>query len=333
MTPTALWVTAEPALRNYWYPVARADALVDSPIARRLLGEDLVLWRSTSGVAAALDRCPHRGARLSLGWVDNSSIVCPYHGWEYGSDGRVSCIPTSPPGSALPPKAVLDVALTEERYGWIWVCLDADPVVPIPDVPEFGSDGWRAVHEPESMWDCAAPHIIDNNLIPSHVAFVHRGTFGNPQRPEVDVPEPESTPFGLRTSNEYPVESRPGEVGSTTRITSTEVHAPFLMVIRLDYPDGLTHIMVKACTPVDDRVTRQLQIVIRNDDEASRPSADIVAFDADVWTEDKLVLETGDPTFHIDLTAEVHVNCDRSSIEYKRLLGRVLDGTFPDAVV
>ena len=78
MPPSALWVTAEPELRKYWYPVARVDALGDEPMARRLLGVDLVLWKVGTDVLAAVDRCPHRGARLSLGWTSNSSIVCPY---------------------------------------------------------------------------------------------------------------------------------------------------------------------------------------------------------------------------------------------------------------
>ena len=329
MGASSLTVTAEPALRQYWYPVARLDAIDDAPIARRLLGADLVLWRSGAEVVAAIDRCPHRGARLSLGWMRDTSIVCPYHGFEYGSDGAVVHIPSLGEGGALPRKAVLDVVLAEVRYDWIWVCLDPDPIAPIPHVEEHGSDGWRAVSEPEDLWSCPAPHLIDNNLSPAHIAFVHRGTFGSPDEPEVPVPDVERTSFGLRQRYEVPVQSRPGEVGGTIRSTTSEVHAPFFMVIRIVYPDGVGHTMLKAATPVDDHSTRQLQQILRSDSEADRPAADIAAFDAEVWAEDKVVLESGDPAFHLDIKADVHVSSDRTSVEYRRLLAEVVDGSFP----
>ena len=58
------------ALRYHWYAVAESADLGGPPVAVRLLGRDLVLWRSASGdVVAAPDRCPHREAPLSGGTV------------------------------------------------------------------------------------------------------------------------------------------------------------------------------------------------------------------------------------------------------------------------
>jgi hypothetical protein len=108
------------------------------------------------------------------------------------------------------------------------------------------------------------------------------------------------------------------------RRTTTDVHGPFLGVIRIDYPDGLTHIMIKSCTPVDDGHTRQLQVVLRNDTEEQRPEADIIAFDAQVWQEDKVVLEHCAAGFGLDLVANVHLRTDRASIEYRRHLAKLI---------
>jgi phenylpropionate dioxygenase-like ring-hydroxylating dioxygenase large terminal subunit len=321
-----LRLTDEPRLRRYWYPIAGVDAAADKPIARTLLGVDLVLWRPESGsVRAALDRCPHRDARLSRGWIDGCALVCPYHGWEYGSSGRATRIPQLEADEAhLPPRAALDMVTVVERYGWVWACLAPEPIAPIPEIVEYGAPGWRVVPEPESEWDCAAPLLLENNLDPGHIAFVHRSSFGSPEVPLVPIADVEHTVTGLWTRYEIPVQSRPGETGATVRRTTTDVYGPLLAVIRIDYPDGLSHIMIKSCAPVDDCHTRQLQIVLRNDTEGDRPAADIIAFDANVWEEDKAVLEHCAAGFRLDLRANVHTRTDRPSVEYRRMLARMV---------
>lgn len=323
-------VTGIPALRAYWYPLARLDALADGPVARRLLGVDLVLWSAGGGdVQAALDRCPHRDARLSTGHVADGCLVCPYHGWEFGGGGRAVHLPQLDEGAAIPPRARLDVVRAEARYGWVWVALD-EPRLPIPDIPELDEPGWRVIHDPESEWACSALHLLDNNLDPSHVAFVHGGTFGAGAPKKVTMPQVSRTATGMRTYVELPVAGRHGEDELTTvRATSTDIWGPALMISRIHYPDGLIHLMLKATTPVDDGSTRQLQLIVRNDTEADRDAASIIAFDQRTWVEDKAVLERCWSDFHLDVTANVHLKVDKGSIEYRRLLADIASGAFP----
>lgn len=276
-----LLVCQQPALRNFWYPIARADTCVSRPVARTVLGTELMI--------EPVDPGPDRPVRCA------------------GSDGAA--------------------VRAELRSGWVWACLGT-PTEPIPDVPR-SSGRWRLVHEPETLWACSAPHLVDNNLDPAHIAFVHRGSFGTPTRPEVPVADVSRTTTTLTQSYAIDVESRPGETGRTTRMTSKVVHLPFLMVTRIDYPDGVGHIMVKACTPVDDSHTRQLQMVLRTDTEADRPAEEIIAFDQQVWSEDRRVLETTWPDYHLDLTANVHLKTDRASIEYRRALRDLLQRSAP----
>ena len=82
------------ALRACWHPVAFAAGLGDRPAHADLLGEPLVLWRGPDGAPRVMsDLCVHRGTALSLGWISGEELVCAYHGWRYGADGRCVAIP------------------------------------------------------------------------------------------------------------------------------------------------------------------------------------------------------------------------------------------------
>jgi len=80
----------ERGLRNLWYPIAPSWKVGRNPLGLTRLGERIVLWRDGEGTVHALeDRCPHRGARLSLGWNLGVRLACWYHGVEVGADGTV----------------------------------------------------------------------------------------------------------------------------------------------------------------------------------------------------------------------------------------------------
>ncbi|WP_347140566.1 Rieske (2Fe-2S) protein [Paracoccus sp. SSK6] len=103
----------------------------------------VALWRSASGqVNAWEDRCPHRGMRLSLGFVEGDQLRCIYHGWGYGTGGQCEVIPAHP--GLTPPKTICATRhAVESRYGLIWANLASDPKAPLPDLG--ADDGWRAV--------------------------------------------------------------------------------------------------------------------------------------------------------------------------------------------
>ena len=84
------------ALKNEWHVVYRSKDLADGDVRPiRLLGQDLVLWRSRGRAVAWLDLCIHRGTALSLGWVADDCLVCPYHAWRFDSSGACVRIPQS----------------------------------------------------------------------------------------------------------------------------------------------------------------------------------------------------------------------------------------------
>ena len=152
------------AVRACWHPVAYAEAVTGAH-ATTLLGEPLVLWRDRRrAVHAFRDVCVHRGTALSLGCVDGDEIVCAYHGWRYGADGASTAIPQLAEPTRVPARARATTYATCERYGIVWVALDA-PTRPIPDVPELDDAAWRVVRTGPFPWTCDArrtryaPHL------------------------------------------------------------------------------------------------------------------------------------------------------------------------------
>ena len=80
-------------LRNYWQPAALTEELTSFRAAKavRIFGEDLVVFRDEEGNYGLIDRaCPHRGADLCYGRLEDGGIRCPFHGWLFDVDGPVS---------------------------------------------------------------------------------------------------------------------------------------------------------------------------------------------------------------------------------------------------
>lgn len=84
----------------------------------------LALWRSQSGqLSACADRCPHRGMRLSHGFVRGEALSCIYHGWSYGQTGQCTRIPAHP--DLVPPDAIrVTVFRAVEQNGVVWIAAD-----------------------------------------------------------------------------------------------------------------------------------------------------------------------------------------------------------------
>ncbi|HEY7627946.1 MAG TPA: Rieske (2Fe-2S) protein, partial [Ilumatobacteraceae bacterium] len=152
------------AIVNAWHPVARSVDIVTEPVAVTLLGQQVVLWRTPSGaVLAAADRCPHRQAPLSEGTIEAGCLVCPYHGWTFGDEGRCVRVPSATEGVPVPPRAHLKPYECEERYGLAWVCLGV-PAAPIPDIVQDRDPSFRRINTPVEVWKVSATRMTDNFL-------------------------------------------------------------------------------------------------------------------------------------------------------------------------
>jgi nitrite reductase/ring-hydroxylating ferredoxin subunit len=120
-----------------WHPLALSHSLeAGSSAGTRLFGKELVIWRDTGGLAHVWeDRCPHRGMKLSFGFVRGDHIACLYHGWQYDRGGYCQYIPAHP-DLDVPKTFKVPVYSTEERSGMIWTTLSENPA----DAPEDRGD-------------------------------------------------------------------------------------------------------------------------------------------------------------------------------------------------
>lgn len=121
-----------------WHPVALSSDLETATSSGiRLDGRELVVWRDDKGEAHVWeDRCPHRGMRLSFGFVRGDHLACLYHGWQYDRTGQCRYIPAHP-DLEVPSTITVPVFKTREWAGIIWASLDdsAAPGETIEDIP------------------------------------------------------------------------------------------------------------------------------------------------------------------------------------------------------
>jgi phenylpropionate dioxygenase-like ring-hydroxylating dioxygenase large terminal subunit len=174
-------------IRDEWYAAAWATDIGRTLLARRALGEDLVLYRTEAGQAVALiDRCAHRFAPLSLGTLKGDVLECGYHGICYDRSGACVRVPGQ---QRIPPGARVRSLPTHEKFGLVWIW-PGDPALADPgrilDIPHYGAAGYgisRGYHHFESSY----LNIADNLLDPAHTTYVHRGTIGNAAAEDVPV--------------------------------------------------------------------------------------------------------------------------------------------------
>lgn len=119
-----------------WIPIALGRD-VPAGITRAVIVDEreVVIWRGADGVAHVWeDRCPHRGMRLSLGFVRDNALNCLYHGWQYGAGSQCLRIPAHP-DLTVPPTIRANAYAATETGGMIWMSTDATDAPPaLPDL-------------------------------------------------------------------------------------------------------------------------------------------------------------------------------------------------------
>jgi nitrite reductase/ring-hydroxylating ferredoxin subunit len=321
------------ALRNSWYAVARSIDVAGAPHAVTLLATKVVLFRSATGVVAAPDRCPHREAPLSQGVVDNNCLVCPYHGWTFGDDGRCVNVPSSGDGVPVPPRAHLAPYHCTERYGLVWLCLGT-PTRDVPAIAQDDDPAFRRINTPVDVWQTSATRMTDNFLDITHFPFVHVGTFGRAQDtqvPKLELGDLDNGWFGY----EYEIMANNDALGSLAsgqdsavveRAMSSGFRLPFDVRSTIGYANGLQHILLLLSTPIDDVTAYFTFVVWRNDDFAT-PADEIIRFDLAIGAEDKVMLEQLDGVLPLDQTTLVSVQADKCSVEWRRRLIELMNGS------
>jgi len=316
---------------SMWHPVALQEDLRDTPLAARLLGHDLVLWCDDGGrIQAWTDRCPHRGARLSLGRVVGQRLQCPYHGWQFDAQGQCQRVPALP--DFRPPSS--HCAMTHEactRYGLIWVRLKTPSVSSWPP-PEFAAEGSGLRLLNCGPYDVAtsAPRVVENFLDMAHFGFVHDGWLGAAEQPEVEPYEVQDTPTGVRAMGckAWQPRSNLHSLAPAQVAYAYEVTGPYSAVLTKEPEAGSTAIEgwqeaigLFVCPLTDEscRVWFRLAVAdFKTSDEALR------AFQHTIFTQDQPVLQSQQPRrLPLGARRELHTGADRLSVAYRRYLQRL----------
>ena len=307
-------------LSNYWHPVALSAEVGDTkPFAARLLDVNLVLYRLDGLLTAAVDHCPHRGTRLSLGKVANGSLICPYHGLEFNGHGACIRIPGDPHVTRIPDRFKIPTFLTEERYGLIWVCLSGIPRCPLPD--------WSYLEQQENqraslqaVWNTSAPRHVENFNDLAHFATAHAATFGNADHPEVLPYKVARTPHGLYFDVSIPMLDA-STFAAPQRYTGVrseyELTFPYATRLSLHFSRGIEH-MCDVASPMSARKTR-IYILKSRDHDQHLPLTEWVQFQEAVNEEDRAMVESQTPVqLPLDRSTEWHLASDRFSVAYRQ---------------
>ena len=173
---------------NYWYAVADARELGRGKVLGvRRLGVDLALWRDDAGVVhATADRCPHRGASLSLGRVRGGCIECPFHGFRF--DGAGSCVEAPCNGAEVPRHLDVQAYVVREAHDFIWLWW-GEARESYPPIGWFTELEGPYVHAGlvAQEWPTNWMRSVENQLDWPHLPFVHRTTIGIGARKAMQV--------------------------------------------------------------------------------------------------------------------------------------------------
>jgi nitrite reductase/ring-hydroxylating ferredoxin subunit len=161
-------------LRRFWQPVAMTSEVGELPLAVRMFGEDLVLFRTTAGAYGLLDRhCSHRGTSLEFGIPSEQGLRCCYHGWLFAVDGEIIETPGDPPDSTLRHRLCHGAYPVREYKGLVFGYFG--PPELIPDFPVYDSyDRPDDRLVPYSIsYPCNWLQVHENVMDPVHTVFLH----------------------------------------------------------------------------------------------------------------------------------------------------------------
>lgn len=321
-------------IRNQWYIVLDSRQVRERPIGLTRMGEKLVVWRDRDGQVACLrDRCVHRGVALSAGKVlPNGRLQCPFHGFEYDPTGKVAVIPANGRATPVPDRFRAHAYPTHEAHGFIWIWWGDDPPADLqpPRFFEDLGDGFRYAQVIDP-WNAHYSRVIENQLDPIHLPFVHHNTIGRGNRTVVDGPgfvwvdQDRFRIYALNRVDDGRPPLRPDEVD----ISKSPVYLDFI------FPNlWQNHIsedvrVVAAFVPVDEAHTllylrfyqRFLPMPVLGDLVARLA----MPFNVVVAHQDRRVVETQRPRPSALRMEEQLIQGDRPIVEYRRRRQELMD--------
>ena len=227
-----------------WFGIAYSDELAVGEIkSLRYFGRELIAWRDQEGQGHVMDAfCPHLGAHLGYGGrVDGCRLVCPFHGWEWNTDGSNASIPYSDMVQKVRVKTYPSV----ERNGLLMAWYhpeDAEPSWEIPVLEEYANENYRPYVKRD--WEICTTwqDTAENGADYVHLRFVHN----TPVLPKVLDYSTEGAVNRVLLGVTYYTPK-----GDVTGTIQTETHGPGFSIARFQIGDFARLLMIDWCTPID----------------------------------------------------------------------------------
>lgn len=244
--------------RSVWTPVLLAQDLKTKPVSVCVAGTNLVVFRDAARAAKVLiDRCPHRGVKLSLGRVEDGCLTCPFHGWRFDGTGACRRVPWHPDAKR---ELLSATALVTRELGglvWVFTALGPSPASE-PSVPKELLEPNVTLCGDTFRWRAHLTRAVENMVDDSHVPFVHPRTIGRgmhktvESRLSVDVEE-----HAWGASWTVVVDGQRAD-------WSSELRFPNVSLLRIPGPPGKRLGICFAAVPAEEGFVRILQLSYRD---------------------------------------------------------------------
>jgi len=342
--------------RDQWYVAAYGTEVSRTFLARTILGEPIVFYRTAQDgrVVALADRCVHRRYPLSESRLDGDTIVCGYHGFTYDTSGTCVFVPGQqriPRTARVASYPVVEV----DSFVWVWI---GDPERAdedlVPRAPHMADPEFVTVSGMEPI-DCDYGLLVDNLLDLSHETYLHGGYIGTPEVAETPIDtEVDETNRIVRVSRRMADAACPpfyanstGIQGRITRWQDIEYFAPCLYVLHsriapqgsVPRPDGTDpegfHLqIVYAIVPETENSVLDFWAVARDFAREDQEVSDYLAkFNRTVVLQDVTALNLLEKAIaqEPEGVQELSINIDTGGLAARRMLRQMAEGT-PAAV-
>jgi phthalate 4,5-dioxygenase oxygenase subunit len=170
-------------MRRYWMPACLSKEVGEpdgAPIRVRLLGEDLVAFRDSSGDVGVVDAyCAHRLAPLFYGRNEECGIRCVYHGWKFDTQGNCVDMPSEPPYSKFRLRVSIKAYPTHESGGLIWAYMGPTREMPAPPDYEWMRIPSTHFHISKTGEHCNFAQAVEGGIDTAHSSFAHNNDITN----------------------------------------------------------------------------------------------------------------------------------------------------------
>jgi phenylpropionate dioxygenase-like ring-hydroxylating dioxygenase large terminal subunit len=241
-----------------WFHIGWSGEIAPGAVKpMKYFGKDLVAFRSEDGELAVLDaHCHHLGAHLGYGGkVRGKSVVCPYHGWQWDSQGRNTLIPYQDNVIRKP----LRKWTVAERFGLIFLWHDPAGGPPREgwELPNLftGYPEMPAARE-EDFYPCWPDALVDKPGERIHPQYVQenvcdtthfRHTHGAPLDPELLWFRVEGTKFRSSMGFKSP---KTQEIALCTHALNPSVGMSFFV-----FDGRFPYRLILSGTPVDEETS------------------------------------------------------------------------------